>query len=578
MQGISGFPQGTDRFWDLDPLPLLLAKSEWESLAAALVQRVHLLNLILADLYGPQSLIREGLLPPQVVFGQRSFLLPCHGVPTPRNIFLHMYAGHLVRCGDGQWSVFADYTQGLAGAGLALENRIVTSRILPADFHSLHVQRLAGFFITLRDTLQSLSPAQSDNPRVVLLSSGPRGPGYFEDSYLARYLGYTLVEGGDLTVRGANVCLKTLGGLLPVDVVLRRTSDDESDPLELRADSLNGVAGLVEAARSGQVVVANALGSGLLESPALMAFLPAICRSRLGEDLKLRSAPTWWCERDEDWSYVESRFDEMMVRPTVPLRGQFPVDAGMLDGPQREHLLQVVRQHRSGYVAQRRVERSLAPVFVNGRVEAWPVGLRVFAVADRDGTYQVMPGGLARALPPAHAQAPVGRPGTGHDEVPLGSRGKDVWVLSDRPVATFTLLRPQAAAVELRRSGDDLPSRVADNLYWLGRHVERADGLVRHLRAVVIRMTSEVEPSNLPDLKVLVQMLADDARPAEKLPSEAEELVPALEAEILAAFVHESRSGTLDETLRRSIAPPRWSATASRPTPGGSSTSSISTC
>ena len=550
LQGVSGFPLGADRFWELDPLPLLLAKSEWDSLAAALTQRAHLLNVVLADLYGPQNLVREGLLPPQVVFGQRTFLLPCHGVPAPRDIFLHMYAGALARGADGQWSVFADYTQGLSGAGLALENRIVTSRILPADFHSLHVERLAGFFITLRDTLQSLSRQHSDNPRVVLLSAGPRSPGYFEDAYLARYLGYTLVEGGDLSVRGTNVCLKTLGGLLPVDVVLRRTLDEESDSLELRADSLHGVTGLVEAARSGQVVVANALGSGLLESPALMAFLPAICRSRLGEDLKLRSAPTWWCGRDEDWSYVESHFEEMTIRPTVPARGQAPVDTANLDSQQRERLLQAVRRHRPAYVAQHRIDRSTAPVFVRGRIEGWPIGMRLFATADRDGTYQVMPGGLARALPPSHAQAPVGRPGSGHDELPPGVRGKDVWILSDRPVSTVTLLRPQAAAVELRRSTYDLPSRVADNLYWLGRHVERADGLVRHLRAVVLRMTSELEPANLPDLKILVEMLADDARPVEELPSDPEELVPALEHEILAAFVHESRSGTLDETLR----------------------------
>ncbi len=307
----------------------------------------------------------------------------------------------------------------------------------------------------------------------------------------------------------------------------------------------------MEATRSGQVVVANALGSGLLESPALMAFLPAICRSRLGEDLKLRSAPTWWCERDEDWSYVESHFDDMMVRPTVPLRGQFPVDAGLLDRQQREHLLQVVRQHRSAYVAQHRVERSLG-AGVRQRPRR--------GLADRPAG---LCGGGPRRRPtkscPAdwrgHCRRPMPRPPSagpaqGRTSFAVGSRGKDVWILSDRPVSTVTLLRPQAAAVELRRSGNDLPSRVADNLYWLGRHVERADGLVRHLRAVVIRITSELEPSNLPDLKVLVQMLADDARPVEELPSEPDELAPALEAEILAAFVHETRSGTLDETLR----------------------------
>jgi uncharacterized circularly permuted ATP-grasp superfamily protein/uncharacterized alpha-E superfamily protein len=552
VQGVGGVPHSSDRNWELDSLPLLIGKSDWDGLASALSQRVHLLNLILADLYGPQNLIREGLIPPELVFGQRGFLLACHSVLPPRNIFLHLYAGHLVRGTDGAWSVYGDYTQGPPGAGLALENRIVTSRVLPAEFHSLHVERLAGFFITFRDTLQSLSAQRSDNPRVVLLSPGPRSPTYFEDAYLARYLGYTLVEGGDLTVRGTNVYLKTLGGLLPVDVILRRMHDEEADPLELRYDSMFGVAGLVQSARNGQVVVANALGSGLLEAPALMAFLPAICRHQLGEELKLNSVPTWWCGRDEDWSYVQPHFDDLLIRPALPSRTHGPVDTALLDRRQRDNLLQTVCQHRSAFVAQTRVNRSTAPVFVNGTVEAWRIGLRVFAAADRDGEFQVMPGGLARAVPSSYPPASLARPGAAlsPDEPIVGSRSKDVWILSDRPVSTVTLLRPQAAAVELRRSSNDLPSRVADNLYWLGRHVERADGLVRHLRTVVMRMTSELEPANLGEMKLLVQVLADDARPVEEWPADPEELIAALETEILMAFVHESRSGTLDETLR----------------------------
>ena len=553
VQRAAGFPHATDRFWELDPLPLLFAKREWEQLAAAVAQRARLLNLVLADLYGPQELVRGGLLPPELLFAQQAFLLPCHGVAVPRDVFLHLYAGHLARGADGRWLVFADYAQGPPGAGLALENRIVISRILPVDFHSLHVERLAGFFITLRETLQSLSAQRIDNPRVVLLSTGPRSPAYFEDAYLALYLGYTLVEGGDLTVRGANVFLKTLGGLLPVDVVLRRMADDEADPLELRADTPHGVAGLVQAARSGQVVVANALGSGLLESPLLMAFLPEICRRVLAEELKLPSLPAWWCGNDRDWPYVEAHFDELVFRSATAARGLGPIDPALLDRQHRAELLETVRHQRTAYVAQARAVRSTAPVWVNGAVEPWSIGLRVFAAAARSGDYEVMPGGLARAMPPAawHAasslvgqQPPAARGDT------TSSRGKDVWVLSDQPVPAVTLLRPQAAAVELRRSSNDLPSRVADNLYWLGRHIERADGLVRHLRAVVVRMTSEMEPAGLPDLKVLVQALADDPRTADDFPGDTDELLAALENEILATVSHEARRGTLDETLR----------------------------
>ncbi len=561
MQGVAGFPHGTDRHWELDPLPLLFAKSDWDVLADAVTQRVQLLNLILADLYGPQELLREKLVPPELLFAQRGFLLPCHGVTTPRNIFLHLYAGHLVRGGDGRWSVFADYTQGPPGAGLALENRIVTSRILPTDFHSLHVERLAGFFITFRDTLQMLSLHRNDNPRVVLLSTGPRSPSYFEDAYLARYLGYTLVEGGDLTVRGANVYLKTLGGMLPVDVVLRRMPDDECDPLELVGATMHGVAGLVQAARSGQVAVANALGSGLLESPALMAFLPAICRRWFGTELKLPSVQTWWCGSDEDWLYVESHFDDLAIRPVVATRGQGTIDTASLDSQRRAELLNTVRHHRTAYVAQARVTRSTAPVWHDGKVEPWQIGLRVFVAANREGAYEVMPGGLARAMPPSlgHAAGQAMLQGSNGQSMSQSnpfvseegsSRGKDVWILADGPVATVTLLRGQTAAVELRRSSNDLPSRVADNLYWLGRNIERADGLVRHLRTVVVRLTSELEPGGLPELSLLTQVLADDSRPMEALPTDPEELTAALENETLAAMFHETNIGSLDETLR----------------------------
>ena len=312
-----GATLGSERHWEVDPLPLLISKSEWDPLAAGIEQRARVLDKLLADIYGPQTLLRAGVVPPELIFGQRGFLPACHGYPLPHNFFLHLYAADLARDASGQWTVLADFTQAPVGPGFALENRLVISRTLPSDFHSLHVQRLAGSFITLRETLQALAAQRPENPRVVLLSPGPRSSTYFEDTYLARYLGYTLVEGGDLTVRGTSVYLKTLGGLLPVDVILRRMADDDCDPLELRYDSLHGVAGLVQAVRTGQVAVANGLGSGVVEAPALMAFLPEICRRLLGEELRLPSAPTWWCGREADWQYVQSHFDELVIGPAV---------------------------------------------------------------------------------------------------------------------------------------------------------------------------------------------------------------------------------------------------------------------
>ena len=224
---VFGAPQGPDRPWELDPLPLVISNEEWNRLSKALAQRVTVLNAILADLYGPQQLLSRGVLPPELVFAHPGFLVPCHNLKVAGGVHLHLYAGHIVRGPDGRWVVVADRTQGPSGAGYAVENRVIMSRILPQDFHALYVERLASFFIALRETLVSIAPRNRDNPRVVLLSPGTRSATYFEDGYLSRYLGYSLAEGGDLTVRGSQVFLKTLGGLLPVDVILRRVPDEE---------------------------------------------------------------------------------------------------------------------------------------------------------------------------------------------------------------------------------------------------------------------------------------------------------------------------------------------------------------
>ena len=393
-----GPSRGSQECWDLDPVPWLLAKSQWSGVAAGVAQRAKLLNAIHADLYGPQELLKRGLLPPALVFGHTGFLLPCHGMTAPQGTYLHLYAGQLARTCDGQWMVLADRTQGPAGTGLAVENRIVLSRVLPTYFHNLHVERLASFFLTLRQTLPTLSPQHRDNPRIVLLSPGPKSSRYFEDTYLARYLGYILVEGGDLTVRGSTVCLKTLGGLLPVDVILRRQPDEDCDPLELKADSCQGVPGLVQAVRSGQVLVANALGSGFLESPALMAFLPEICRNLLGEELRLPSVPTWWCGRPSDWQHVEAAFDDLVIVPAIRRSNQKPILTATLTSRERDELREAIRAQPAKYVAHAPVVPSTAPVWNEGSLQACHVALRAFAVATGEQGYQVMPGGLSRVL------------------------------------------------------------------------------------------------------------------------------------------------------------------------------------
>src|ERR1700720_225747 len=271
---VYGDPLGMDRPWNLDAIPLMIPPSEWNQLEAGLIQRARLLNLILADLYGPQRLLRGGLIPPALVFANPGFWRPCHGVRVSGNTYLHLLAVDLARGPDGEWWVISDRSQAPSGAGYSLENRIVMAETFPDLFREFQVKRLASFFSFLSRYAPPLSPLTPDNTRIVLLTPGPFNETYFEHSYLARYLGFTLVQGGDLTVRDSRVFLKTLEGLKQVDVILRRVDGGFCDPIELRSDSFLGVAGLVEAVRAGNVVIANSLGSGLLETTGFLPFLP----------------------------------------------------------------------------------------------------------------------------------------------------------------------------------------------------------------------------------------------------------------------------------------------------------------
>ena len=496
---VYGAAKDLERPWELDPIPLMFPIKEWDFLADALKQRARLLNRILADVYGPQDLIRSGILPPNGLFEHPNYLLPCVGIKPPAEIFLHWYAAQLARDARGQWIALGDRSQGPSGAGYAVENRIVVSRTLPEEFQSQNVVRLASFFIALQNTLASLSRSHRENPRVVLLSPGPRSSRYFEDVYLARYLGYSLVEGGDLTVRGDGVYLKTLGGLLEVDVILRRMADGRCDPLELRPDSRAGIPGLIQVVRDGHVVVANALGSGFLEAPLIQAFLPAACRFLLGEDLKLPSVATWWCGQSDDLKFVEANLDRLVIRHAYRHHNTKVYVGSNLAYDERARLILEMRARPSHFVAQEPVVGSTAPVWCNDRMQPWHVTLRAFAVAS-DGDYQVMPGGLSRVAT---------RSETLTESMAAGQRSKDVWILADGPVEPVSLLRPKQTALELRRSANDLPSRAADHLFWLGRSIERTEAKVRHARSVVARMTSELQPARLADLHLLVLAIDD---------------------------------------------------------------------
>ena len=482
---LHGAPEGPGRPWELDLFPLLIPAEEWKQLSAGLKQRVELLELILRDLYGAQRLIREGDIPAELVYGQPGFLIPCQGLVSNDSPNLSLYAAQLARDVDGNWIVLADRTQGPAGAGYALENRLVASRVLPDAFQRLRVERLAPFFMGFKRSLESRTRTHHENPRVVLLSPGQRSPTAFEDAYLSRYLGFVLVEGEDLTVRGASVYLKTLGGLLPVDVIVRRLGDNDCDPLELNPTSFLGVSGLVQSIRSRNTLVANSLGSSVLESPSLLAYLDSICRKHFGEELKIASAKVWWLGDASARAEAISEFDNLLIKPARPHRGEAAIMVDELSSRAKQELMTAIKARPFDYVAKRRVPRSTAPVWDGLQWRPWHVVLRAFAGITPKGC-EVMPGGLARVSPKSSELG---------DSISSGLGSKDVWVLSDAPVEPVSMLPAPAPPLELRRGANDVPSRVVDHLFWLGRYLERAESLVRHLRTCVVRMTTDSEPT-----------------------------------------------------------------------------------
>jgi uncharacterized circularly permuted ATP-grasp superfamily protein/uncharacterized alpha-E superfamily protein len=488
-------PLGTDRPWDLDVVPMILSAEEWAEIEAGVIQRAGLMNKILVDVYGDQKLLADGHLPASLVHGHSGFLRPCHGIKHLDGVALHTYAVDLARSPDGRWWVVNDRTQAPSGAGYALENRMAISRAFPEMFRDLKIERLAGFFIKLRDSLahwgRSCAPylahpsAANERPLTVLLTPGPYNETYYEQAFLARYLGFPLIHGNDLMVRDGFVWLKTLSGLRRVHVILRRLDDDYCDPLELRSDSALGVAGLTEAARRGTVLIANSLGSNLLESGALLGFLPKLCDELLGEPLKIPSIATWWCGEPAALSDVISRIGKLVFKPSFPQLRQALVFGEDLDEVGRIAFIDRLRAEPHNFVAQEQVRVSQAPTWnraqqaaegisasiaagLNSRV----VSLRVFACATPNG-YAVMPGGLTRVATGSDARVVA---------MQRGGASKDTWVMAEGLVNPVTLLPRATANQDLVRAETHLASRTVENLYWFGRYAERCDNTARLMR------------------------------------------------------------------------------------------------
>ncbi|MBI1289811.1 hypothetical protein GC173_01015 [bacterium] len=528
---------GLAQAWSVESIPHLIAPDEWARIETGVRQRARLLNRMLCDLYGQQRLLREGHLPADLVFSHPGFLRPVHGMKVPGGTFLHIYAADLAKSADGRWYALADRTQAPSGAGYALENRISVSRTFPEVFQDYQIHRLVGFFQAFRETLNSLARHNRDNPRVVILSPGPFSENYFEHVSLARYLGYPIVEGGDLTTRDNCVYLKTLGGLQLVDVIMRNVNDSKCDPLELRYDSHIGIPGLVQAAHAGNVAVVNALGSGLVGSYGFMGYTGDVAEYFADETLQLPSVPTWWCGDSTSLEYVCANVKKLVVKAAQPHTRVAPSFGPTLTDAQAAAVVARIKENPAIYVGQEIVSLATTPTWANGRFEPRPMVLRVYAVATGD-SYEVMPGGmtLISGSPQSQLVSPK-----------RGGSSKDTWVISDGPIAATTVAQASQRILTLNRgAADQHPSRVADNIFWLGRYIERLDAGVRLIRAILSRAAGDHGLAATPELPSLVNVLADlDLVPTPPPIEDQRAWDHFLERELVAAIYDENRPGSL---------------------------------
>lgn len=500
---VYGDVEGRSRRWELDPVPIVVPGDTWTGIEKGVVQRAELLDLVLADLYGRRELLQRGDLPPGLVFSHPGFLRPCDQVRVPGNRQLFVLATDLTRAPDGTTWVLGDRAQAPSGAGYALENRVVTSRVLPGVYRDAQVHRLAPFFRTLRSALQDAAPANAGDPRIVVLTPGSLAETAFEHAFLASYLGYPLVEGSDLVMREGRVWLRTLGRLEPVDVVLRRLDAGYCDPLELRVDSQLGVPGLVEACRLGTVSVVNPLGSGVLENPGLQRYLPAIAERLLGQELRLPCVPTWWCGDDRDRQHVLANLDTLVVKRTDQPGGASTVLPWTLAADARDDLRRTIEARPESWVGQELLSMGSTPTLTVGGLAPRRYVLRAFAVSTGDA-YVVMPGGLTRVAPTDDEHALISNQ--------AGAISKDTWVLASaaEPSGGYWLRGgPLVPALEPEAS---MPSRAAENLFWLGRYAERADAVTRLLRVVFDRRNEfahGTNPAGTAALEALLRALTE---------------------------------------------------------------------
>ena len=531
------------RPWLLDLIPMILGAAEWEAVSRGLAQRSRLLEALIRDIYGPRRLIRERILPADLLFAHPGFRRSFDGLHTEHSPSLLISGAELARSGNGDWQVMADRTMAPVGLGFALENRIVANRYAPSWMHRFSIQRLAPFFLRLQNAIAGAVHRVIDRPRIVILASGAGHPYHFEDAYLARYLGYTLVEGGDIAVRDEKVFMKTLAGLVPVDAILFRGSEHGVDPLELGGHSASGSPGLLQAVRKRSVALFNTPGCGMLEAPVLMSFLPTLCKTLLGEELLLPSVQTYWCGDSNTRQHVYTHWQDLVIKPAFAPSGSEEIFPGKLSMEESEALKRRIEQRPYHFVAQELIQRSAVPVWSDQGVKAGHAAVRAFLVQEAND-FHVMPGALIRV---ASDTAPM------ELSISAGNCSKDLWVLAEKSVEKVSLLAPPDRPAELRRTSALFPSRVADNLFWLGHSFDRATYLARAIRTLSDRMMSENE-LDFPAIPALVRLLADQGQLEPGLAVlELQKQLPDLDRALAASLFDHAEHTTLASALREVV-------------------------
>lgn len=521
--------------WELDPIPMLISSDEWSQIEAGLIERAELLDFVLKDIYGPRELIRQGIIPPEIIFNHPGFLRQCQDIRLPAEHQLTMHAADMVRGPDGKIVIIGDRTQAPSGAGYALENRTVLSRVMPSLFRDSQVHRLSLFFQSLRSTLNSLAADKGVTPQIVILTPGAYSETYFEHIYLSNYLGFPLVQGSDLTVRDGCVWLKSLTGLSKVDVILRRVDDIYCDPVELKSDSYLGIPGLTEAVRAGNVVVSNPLGAGILETPALLKYLPAISQHFFGRELALPSVDTWCCGDPKDMAYIKANLDRLIIKPSMRQIEEPSIYGHQLGEANKTEVLAKIEKNPYAYVAQSYVAPSYLPAWQHTKIQSRPSIFRSFTVAN-ESTYVVMSGGLTRV-----GLSPEDTVVTNQ----AGSQSKDTWILASEPEKQLSLIENSAVISELSQQ-PNLPSRVVENLFWMGRYAERAESTIRLIRTVFMQLNG-IDP--LPDSskKLLLQGLSKQTK---CLPGfMQDDVLKAPDDELMSLILDGKRAGSVKSCL-----------------------------